>query len=67
VWDQERFADDAKKYAPPVEYFRDDHLIPLLRQGLDALTSRLPASWTLPAARVSVRANGPAHNKSFIG
>lgn len=67
VWDQERFADDAKKYAPPVEFFRDDHLIPLLKQGLEALIGRLPAGWTGPATRVSVRAKGAAENKTFIG
>jgi hypothetical protein len=36
-WDRERFADDTRKNIAPIASFQDDHLIPLLREGLLAL------------------------------
>jgi hypothetical protein len=66
TWDQERFADDPKKVAPPVEFFRDDHLILLLKQGLEAVMGRLPTGWEAGKARVSVRMRSKSLDKSFI-
>lgn len=37
VWDRERFADDPKKHTPTLEFFRDDHLLLLMRRGVRRL------------------------------
>ncbi|HZZ41371.1 MAG TPA: family 20 glycosylhydrolase [Tepidisphaeraceae bacterium] len=55
AWDQERHADDPKKIAPPVEYFRDDHLILLLRQGIESARQRLPAEREAIQTKVRTR------------
>jgi len=41
VWDHERHPNDPAKYAPIVEFFRDDHLILILRSRLTKLDSFL--------------------------
>lgn len=66
VWDQERFADDPKKQAPAVEFFRDDHLILLLKQGLDEVRNRLSKDWQGAVGRVSVEITEAVRKKSFI-
>jgi len=43
-WDAERFADDARKWAAPVASFQDDHLIPLVENGVTKLEALLPAT-----------------------
>lgn len=37
TWDRERFADDPRKYAASIDHFDGDHLIPMIRLGLDRL------------------------------
>ena len=46
-WDVERFADDPRKYAAPIHHYAGDHLIPMMKQGLQRLLSR--AESTEPA------------------
>ena len=40
TWDRERYPDDPAKHTPAIAVFRDDYLIPLLRDGLTALEHR---------------------------
>jgi hypothetical protein len=49
-WDRERFADDPRKHTAPIASFQNDHLIPLLLQGLTALKERA----TMPTQNVTV-------------
>ncbi len=37
TWDRERYADDPRKYAAPIHHFDGDHLIPMIRLGLERL------------------------------
>ena len=37
TWDRERYADDPRKFAAPIAHFAEDHLIPMIRIGLDRL------------------------------
>jgi hypothetical protein len=39
TWDRERYANDPAKYKPIVDFFRDDHLILILRKGLETLAA----------------------------
>ena len=50
-WDRERFADDPRKFTAPLPGFEDDHLIPLLQQGVDALKLRQQAVELEPVGR----------------
>jgi hypothetical protein len=36
-WDAERYADDPRKYAAPIEHYAGDHLIPMMLRGLNRL------------------------------
>ena len=36
-WDKERFADDPRKYAAPIDHYAGDHLIPMMKLGLKRL------------------------------
>jgi hypothetical protein len=48
AWDRERFADDPAKFLPVVRFFRDDHLLLVVGDGLRALEARFAQSPILP-------------------
>jgi hypothetical protein len=39
-WDAERYADDPRKYAAPIDHYAGDHLIPMMKRGLAQLRAR---------------------------
>lgn len=46
LWDRERFANDPRKYAAPIAHYAGDHLIPMIKIGLNRLNELAAATPT---------------------
>jgi hypothetical protein len=49
-WDAERFADDPRKFAAPIDHFAGDHLIPMMLRGLNRLSGLAESAKRLPGS-----------------
>lgn len=58
-WDGERFSDDPAKTRPVIHFFRDDHLLLIVEDGLDELQARLAS---LDATDAAVLATNAGHS-----